>query len=197
MDRRGRRRSCRHPGAVLRWRRRRCQVRVAACYWLHQPDETLLLDLVARELNQQPTPSAGEEQLPNRVGSSEAAPVTDPETNEVLEGIEPEQDGLRIRPPQLLAVLGGDCPEAGGLVRDHGFDRLVGTGLTALLDPDHPGGLHRVVITSLGRVRYQELSAMRNPAADPDQPPGEGMVFADRPPLRSRPVRAAGEGAVR
>ncbi|MGH3931478.1 MAG: hypothetical protein ACRDTF_16085 [Pseudonocardiaceae bacterium] len=50
VDRRGRCRSCRRPGAVLGWVRRRCQVRVWACYWLQQPDEALLLTLLAREL---------------------------------------------------------------------------------------------------------------------------------------------------
>lgn len=58
VDRRGRCRSCRRPGAVLGRRRRRCRVRVTACYWLHQPDERLLLRLLARELEQgDPHPS--------------------------------------------------------------------------------------------------------------------------------------------
>ena len=52
VDRRGRCRSCRRPGAVLGRARRRCQVRVTASYWLHQPDEQLLLRLLAHELEQ-------------------------------------------------------------------------------------------------------------------------------------------------
>ncbi|MGQ0776396.1 MAG: hypothetical protein ACT4NY_18550 [Pseudonocardiales bacterium] len=52
VDRRGRCRSCRRPGAVLGWTRRRCQVRISACFWLHQPDEPLLRGLLARELEQ-------------------------------------------------------------------------------------------------------------------------------------------------
>lgn len=64
VDRRGRCRSCRRPGALLGWVRRRCQVRIWACFWLHQPDETLLLDLLAHELDQHPAPSGGAGELP-------------------------------------------------------------------------------------------------------------------------------------
>jgi len=39
VDRWGRCRSCRRPGAVLRWRRRRCRVHGEASVWLHQPAE--------------------------------------------------------------------------------------------------------------------------------------------------------------
>lgn len=49
VDRRGRCRSCRRPGAVLGRRRRRCRVHVEATYWLHQPDEKFLLSHLARE----------------------------------------------------------------------------------------------------------------------------------------------------
>ena len=49
VDRRGRCRSCRRPGAVLGRARRRCRVRMAAAYWLHQPERFLLVH-VAREL---------------------------------------------------------------------------------------------------------------------------------------------------
>lgn len=49
VDRRGRCRSCRRAGAVLGWRRRRCQVRVEAAFWVHQPDEAFLRLQLARE----------------------------------------------------------------------------------------------------------------------------------------------------
>jgi len=76
VDRRGRCRSCRRPGALLWWVRRRCQVRIAACYWLHQPDQTLLLDLLTRELNQHPRPSPGAGGRVERSGSGQGAPAT-------------------------------------------------------------------------------------------------------------------------
>ncbi|MGQ0777304.1 MAG: hypothetical protein ACT4NY_23295 [Pseudonocardiales bacterium] len=50
VDRRGRCRSCRRPGAVIGGCYRRCRVRIAAGYWLHQPDDNLLLTQLAREL---------------------------------------------------------------------------------------------------------------------------------------------------
>ena len=49
VDRRGRCRSCRRPGALLGLRRRRCQVHGEAGVWLHQPTEFLRTQL-AREL---------------------------------------------------------------------------------------------------------------------------------------------------
>ncbi|MGQ0776397.1 MAG: hypothetical protein ACT4NY_18555 [Pseudonocardiales bacterium] len=44
------------------------------------------------------------------------------------------------------------------------FRRLAGAELTELLDPDYPGGPCRVVLTSHGRARYQELNATCIPA---------------------------------
>ncbi|MGH3915979.1 MAG: hypothetical protein ACRDTC_21610 [Pseudonocardiaceae bacterium] len=57
--------------------------------------------------------------------------------------------------------------------------RLADTGLTELLDPDHPGGVRRIVISPDGRVRYQELSALRSTAVDPDRLPGSGEIFPE------------------
>lgn len=47
--------------------------------------------------------------------------------------------------------------------------RLAEGKLTELLDSDSPGGLRRVVITSRGRARYRELSAMRGLGPCPDR----------------------------
>jgi len=106
--------SCRHPGAVLGRVRRRCQVRVAACFWLHQP-ETLLLDLLAYELDQHPEPSAGAGEQVERSGSGQRAPAADLETTDVLPRIDRDQDDP---PPQTPAVPrpplpGSGCPPAG------------------------------------------------------------------------------------
>ncbi|MGQ0776775.1 MAG: hypothetical protein ACT4NY_20540, partial [Pseudonocardiales bacterium] len=49
VDRRGRCRSCRRPGALLGRHRRRCRVNGEASVWLHQPAEFLRGQL-AREL---------------------------------------------------------------------------------------------------------------------------------------------------
>jgi hypothetical protein len=50
IDRRGRCRSCRRPGAIVVPLRRRCQVHIETCYWLHQPDDAFLLSHLAAEL---------------------------------------------------------------------------------------------------------------------------------------------------
>ncbi|MCA1709170.1 MAG: hypothetical protein LC808_40175 [Actinobacteria bacterium] len=59
VDRRGRCRSCRRPGAVFGRRWRRCRVHVGAGFWLHQPDQGLLLRLLADELTQHAAPPSG------------------------------------------------------------------------------------------------------------------------------------------
>ncbi|MGH3931430.1 MAG: hypothetical protein ACRDTF_15840 [Pseudonocardiaceae bacterium] len=63
VDRRGRCRSCRRPGAVFGRARRKCRVYLAANFYLRQPEAFLLPHLV-RELPQtpavpSPTPRAG------------------------------------------------------------------------------------------------------------------------------------------
>ncbi|MGH3916020.1 MAG: hypothetical protein ACRDTC_21820 [Pseudonocardiaceae bacterium] len=78
VDRRGRCRSCRGPGALLGWGRRRCQVRVWACFWLHQPDETLLLGLLARELDQHSASSPGVEEQADPVPQTLTVPRPPP-----------------------------------------------------------------------------------------------------------------------
>jgi len=66
VDRRGRCRSCRRPGAVLGWPHRRCQVRITAGYWLHQPDDDFLLAQLAREYHTQHQTPAVPPPLPPR-----------------------------------------------------------------------------------------------------------------------------------
>ncbi|MGH3915669.1 MAG: hypothetical protein ACRDTC_20015 [Pseudonocardiaceae bacterium] len=111
----------------------------------------------------------------------------------------------RLTGPELLdwialrRVYQGSVAMLGAHYLDHGrkvpcflpetFGRLDDTELTRVLEPDHPGGLRRVAITSQGRVRYQELNAMHRSFPCPDQSPGDWSVLPDRPLLRSRPVR--------
>jgi len=105
--------------------RRRCQVRVAACFWLHQPDEALLLDLLAHEVNQHLPPSAGTEEPTDQFSPDEAAPAADPDITDVLPGFDREQEDLRTPIAQAPAVSrpslpGGDSPEVGRPAPDHG-----------------------------------------------------------------------------
>lgn len=51
IDRRGRCRSCRRPGAMITIGRQPCRILIKARYWLlRQPDEAQLLSLLAAEL---------------------------------------------------------------------------------------------------------------------------------------------------
>lgn len=59
VDRRGRCRSCRRPGAVFGRRWRRCRVHGEASLWLHQPTE-VVESLLARELGLTPSAIARE-----------------------------------------------------------------------------------------------------------------------------------------
>lgn len=134
---RGRCRSCRRPGAVLGGARRRCQIRVTACYWLHQPDETLLLDLLARELNQHPRPSPGPGERTDRSGSGHLVPAAGPGTTDVLPRIDLDQEDP---PPQTPTVPrppppGGGCPPAERSAPAH--DR-AGTHRARPSPPDEP-----------------------------------------------------------
>ncbi|MFN2496704.1 MAG: hypothetical protein ABR608_12470 [Pseudonocardiaceae bacterium] len=71
VGRRGHCRSCRRPGAMFGRRWRRCQVHADADYWLHQPDQKLLLRQLARELAPRPT-------LPPAAGDSRSTPIQTP-----------------------------------------------------------------------------------------------------------------------
>jgi hypothetical protein len=59
INRWGRCRSCRYPGTIIGFRRRRCQVHITANYWLLcQPNEVLLLSHLANELQLAGPPTA-------------------------------------------------------------------------------------------------------------------------------------------
>ncbi|MGH3939138.1 MAG: hypothetical protein ACRDTG_10990 [Pseudonocardiaceae bacterium] len=89
----------------------------------------------------------------------------------------------RLTGPELLdwialrRVSEGGVTMLGAHYLDHGqrvpcylpeaVRRLADAELTELLDPNHPGGAQRVVITSRGRTRYQELNAICIPAQRP------------------------------
>ncbi|MGH3942679.1 MAG: hypothetical protein ACRDTG_29465 [Pseudonocardiaceae bacterium] len=189
VDRRGRCRSCRRPGAVLGRARRRCQVRVTADYWLHQPDETLLLDLLASELNQH---------LPTSVDPGDRADRPSPAVscrlpNPLL--------AARRRPRWLTGtdlldwialrrVGEGGVTMLGAHYFDHGrrvpcfvpdaFRRLADGELIDLLDPDYPGGLRRVVITPGGRARYQKLCGGSPLTMREGEPTGEDPLAVFR-----------------
>lgn len=77
IDRRGRCRSCRRPGAVFGPRWRRCRVHSKATLCLHQPDEALLLRLLAHELGLAAAPPPATDVAPG------GAPASDPDDTDV------------------------------------------------------------------------------------------------------------------
>ncbi|MGH3937783.1 MAG: hypothetical protein ACRDTG_03985 [Pseudonocardiaceae bacterium] len=69
LDQRGRCRSCRRPGAVLGWCRRRCQVHGEASVWLRQPPGFLRAQLAGElGLTVVPRPDADPTALPTHGG---------------------------------------------------------------------------------------------------------------------------------
>ncbi len=68
VDRRGRCRSCRGPGAVLGLRRRRCRVRGAARFWLLQQPAEFLRSQLACELGLTDLPPAQDSATPAAAG---------------------------------------------------------------------------------------------------------------------------------
>ncbi|MGQ0774091.1 MAG: hypothetical protein ACT4NY_06690 [Pseudonocardiales bacterium] len=95
---------------------------------LHQPDETLLLDLLARELNQHPRPSPGVGGRVERSGSGQGAPATGPGTTDVLPRIDLDQNDLVPQVPSVSRPppSGGGRPQAGRSTRDTPTARSVG-----------------------------------------------------------------------
>lgn len=122
VDRRGRCRSCRRPGALVGRRRSRCRVYLAARCYLYQPDQVLLRAL-AGELNQDATPPsrAGS---PRDPGSATLAIPLDPDDTEVLPRVAAQPiDALTERPhppavPTPLPSSSGD--RTGRPVLGHG-----------------------------------------------------------------------------
>jgi hypothetical protein len=95
VDRRGRCRSCRRPGAVLGFRRRHCRVQGEVRVWFEQP-EWFLRSLLVSEL--------GLTDLPPAQGSATPTAAGDPGDTDVLPGIEPDPSDPRSEPVQTPAV---------------------------------------------------------------------------------------------
>ncbi|MGH3987302.1 MAG: hypothetical protein ACRDTZ_08285 [Pseudonocardiaceae bacterium] len=96
VDRWGRCRSCRRPGAVLGFRRRRCRVHAETRFWLlQQPTEFLHSRLVC-ELGLTDLSPAQSSATPTAAG--------DPGDTDVLPGIEPDPSDPRTEPVQTPAV---------------------------------------------------------------------------------------------
>ncbi|MGH3754277.1 MAG: hypothetical protein ACRDRP_16590 [Pseudonocardiaceae bacterium] len=95
VDRRGRCRSCRRPGAVFGFRRRHCGVHGQARVWLGQPEWFLRSRLVS-ELS-----LTDREPAPDSVTPT---PVHDPGDTDVAPGIEPDPGDQRSAPVQTPAA---------------------------------------------------------------------------------------------
>ncbi|MGH3901122.1 MAG: hypothetical protein ACRDTA_23310, partial [Pseudonocardiaceae bacterium] len=95
VDRRGRCRLCRHPGAVFGFRRRHCRVHGEARVWLGQP-EWFLRSRLINELGLTDVPPAQDSATPTAAG--------DPGDTDVMPGIEPDPSDPRSEPVQTPAV---------------------------------------------------------------------------------------------
>jgi hypothetical protein len=84
IDRQGRCRSCRRPGAVFGSRWRRCRVHIKANLCLHQLDEVLMLSLLSHELGLATASQSATGAAPG------PAPASDPDDTDVLPAIEPD-----------------------------------------------------------------------------------------------------------
>lgn len=114
VDRRGRCRSCRRPGAVLGGRWRRCRVHGEAALWLTQP-----ADFLAAHLTRELGPAGGvETRLPGR------GPALGPEATGVPPRTPADPDGPPTTPQSPAAspppLLPGGLPRAGRPDPDHG-----------------------------------------------------------------------------
>lgn len=92
IDQRGRCRSCRRSGVVLGLRRRRCRVRIAAHFYLHQSDDVFFLSHLGGELGLTASP-------PSRADAAESG------------GQRPPLSQAPAVPP--AAALPGGFPRAG------------------------------------------------------------------------------------
>lgn len=96
VDGRGRCRSCRRPGAMLGFRRRRCRVHGEARFWLLQQPAEFLHSRLICELRLT--------DLPPTQSSATPMAVDDPDDTDVLPGIEPDPSDPRIEPVQTPVV---------------------------------------------------------------------------------------------
>lgn len=127
VDRRGRCRSCRRPGAVLGRRRRRCRVHIETTYWLHQPDEEFLRSQLAGEFGLADPPPSGLNTAPKRRGT-DAGAADDRDDTVVLPAVDSLPSNGSIAVPQSPTVspppsLPGGFPRAGRPDPDHGAAR--------------------------------------------------------------------------
>jgi hypothetical protein len=116
IDRRGRCRSCRRRGDVVGRRRRRCQVHIAAHFYLHQPDDAFLLSHLLGELELAETPPSGAVAAPHRCSTGDT---------DVLPAVEPCPGDSHSAPSQSPAIpfagsLPGGFPRARWPDLDHG-----------------------------------------------------------------------------
>ena len=114
VDRRGRCRSCRRPGAVLGGRWRRCRVHGEAALWLNQPAEFLGAQLI-RELglNSSDDACAHETALASSLDNSDVLPRMIAESDDPP----PTPQSPAALPPPFLP---GGFPRAGRPDPDHG-----------------------------------------------------------------------------
>lgn len=103
IDRRGRCRSCRRRGDVLGRRRRRCQVHIAAHFYLHQPDDAFLLSHLVGELELADPPPLAVRAAP------EPCSASDPERPRSRRGPADDQ-GPTARGGSMLLTGSATCP---------------------------------------------------------------------------------------
>lgn len=117
VDRQGRCRSCRRPGAVLGMRHRRCRMRSAAHFWLLQQPADFLRSRLVCELELTDLPPAQHSATP--------ATTHDLGDTDVLPRLEPDPTDPRTEPLQTSAVPSPlpppRCPRAGRPDLDHGW----------------------------------------------------------------------------
>ncbi len=118
VDRWGRCRSCRRPGAVFGFRRRRCRVHSEARFWLLQQSAEFVHSRLVSELGLTDLASVPDSATPMAAGEAGGT--------DVLPGIEPDSSDPRTEPVQTPAVSLPLPPR-----------RFPGAGRP---DPDHGGG---------------------------------------------------------
>lgn len=145
VDRRGRCRSCRRPGAVFGWQRRRCRVHTETAFWLHHPDQGFLLSQLAREFGQAESSRSDLGMVPILGGGEDGTErlpriAADPEYPSAA------PHAPAVSPPPALP---GGLPSAGQPVLDHG---AVGERPQRPRPRRGPSDDHRSVVLAEGGV---------------------------------------------
>ena len=145
IDRRGRCRSCRRPGAMMSIRRQPCRILIKARYWLlRPPEEAQLLSLLAAELPASPpsSPSASQAHRPIHSGPDKQGPRQRPRRHRRAA----HPPGLSINPasadpgppvPAFSPQSSGDGT-AGTLYRTRPEPTQTGVPPARASAPDHP-----------------------------------------------------------